>query len=127
MENNENNFLILEPFSNTAYQREGSLPYILSRCTQRRSSKAISNGAATMEWKGAHCQSKCLSNKKEALFKLEENINEDIKSVKYMHHTLRPWGIDGAGRENLPLATTAWNNQRGENTILQELHKQLKI
>lgn len=61
--------------------------------------------------------------------KLEENIEGDIKSVKFIHHTLRPWGIDGAGRENLPLATTAWNNQRGENTNLQiaQIQNQLKI
>lgn len=31
------------------------VPYWLSRCTQRSSSKAISNGVAMREWDGAHC------------------------------------------------------------------------
>lgn len=38
-------------------------------------------------------------------------------------HTWRSWGIDGAGNENLPRATTTWNSHKGEKAILQVTDK----
>lgn len=43
--------------------------------------------------------------------------------LEISNHTCRSWGIDGAGKENLPLATTAWNSQRGAKMILQNQAK----
>lgn len=33
--------------------------------------------------------------------------------------TCRSWGIDGAGKENRPRATTVWNSHKGTKIILQ--------
>lgn len=57
-----------------------SLRYLLSRCTQTRSSKATSNGAATMAWNGAHCPKKCsINDKKGVQTELEEEKQDFSK------------------------------------------------
>ena len=56
---------------------------------------------------------------------LSQNINSHARKIAYLtkngdnFHTWRSLGRDGAGKENLPRATTVWKSQRGENTILQ--------
>lgn len=50
---------------------------------------------------------------------------KDIFQEAYL--TWRPWGIEGAGKENLPRAATAWKSQRGENTILPKRNKKNRL
>lgn len=100
----------------------------------------MSNGVATMAWQGAHCPRKKNLIQKAWSWICTFNIKYNSLSVimgfwfKYIRQwvlwitfnlwkkkyelTWRLWGTDGAGRENLPRATTAWNIQTGKNTVL---------
>lgn len=55
------------------------------------------------------------------IYKLSHNKYSPNKLK--ISHTWRSFGIDGAGKENRPRATTAWNSHRGTNTILHNITK----
>lgn len=46
------------------------------------------------------------------------NKSEPKRSREAKCHTWRSCGTEGAGNENLPRATTAWNSQSGTKIIL---------
>lgn len=48
----------------------------------------------------------------------KESLRCIPKTVKGKCHTWRLCGTSGAGKENLPRATTAWNSQSGKKIIL---------
>ncbi len=50
-------------------------------------------------------------------------MTDPKKKLEIVSHTWRSWGSEGAGKENLLRAKTAWKSHRGANTILQNKNK----